>query len=128
VTADRFNKTLDEFASKQAPEAVTKALRATCLRGLGRLVDRTPVDTGRARGGWQVEVGTKPDTPTGQIDPAGEATKARGGIAIARSEAGDVVFITNVVEYIEYLEHGHSQQAPNGMLEVTVNELERMFK
>jgi len=39
-----------------------------------------------------------------------------------------MVWITNNVDYIEKLEHGGSQQAPQGMVSVTVAELRTMFK
>ena len=73
----------------------------------------TPVDTGRARGNWHCTVGTP---FAGQ-----DATGIDGSIqaAIPR-RAGSVVYLTNNVPYIQKLEYGGSQQAPAGMVRVSV--------
>jgi hypothetical protein len=55
------------------------------------LVLTTPVDTGKARNGWQID------------------------------DAGGVVEITNNVEYIAKLNDGHSAQAPAGFIEAAVD-------
>ena len=39
----------------------------------------------------------------------------------------EMVWISNNVDYIEFLEHGSSQQAPEGMLAVTIEELRMIF-
>lgn len=52
-----------------------------------KLVEWTPVDTGEARGGWQVDIPSKP------------------------SEAAEV---SNAVEHIAFLVEGSSPQAPDG--------------
>ena len=52
-----------------------------------------------------------------------KATRAKR----ARLKKGDgekVIFITNNLPYINALENGHSDQAPSGMLAVTLNEVE----
>ena len=49
---------------------------------------RTPIDTGQARAGWEVE------------------EKTNGN-----------VWVENMVEYVQYLEDGHSRQAPNGFIQ-----------
>jgi hypothetical protein len=70
--------------------------RALVLDIFRNIQIRTPVDTGRARGNWQVEFnGTQ------------EAT------------------IYNNLPYIERLENGWSQQAPAGFVRVTLSEFER---
>jgi hypothetical protein len=60
-----------------------------------RIQELTPVDTGRARSGWRMEV-----------------------------EPGGSYLILNPVEYILHLEHGSSRQAPQGMVNVTLAEKE----
>ncbi len=58
------------------------------------LKQATPIDTGKARGGWEYQL-----------------TKS------------DIAYITNEVEYIGYLNDGHSQQAPAYFVEQTVHRL-----
>jgi hypothetical protein len=80
----------------------------------------TPVDTGRARGGWQVGVDNDPLGDTGRLDPSGRETIAAANNELGLVNAESVVYISNNVEYIGELEKGHSQQAPYGMLGVAV--------
>lgn len=79
------------------------------------VVKGTPVDTGRARGGWQVEIGREPPVQS-IIDPTGAATFARANDKLApyRQGIGDqklaAVWITNGVPYIEVLDRGLKRQ------------------
>lgn len=81
----------------------------------GRLVQRTPVDTGRARAGWHIEGEENEWRP----DP-GEYEKAKAeAVAIISQEVlkledlskADVIYIMNNVEYILPLEAGWSRQS-----------------
>ena len=53
----QFNKSIDDFARK-IPGKVSALQKKIVLEALKRIVERTPVDTGRARGNWQVTIGT----------------------------------------------------------------------
>jgi len=79
------------------------------------VVDRTPVETGRARGSWLLTL----NTPTKQYtrrDPTGDATIRAMLIVIqAMEDCEDAVLYSNC-PYMGRLENGHSRQAPNGML------------
>lgn len=83
----------------------------------GLIVKRTPVDTGRAQGAWDVTTGS----PSTKKPPAGPTTSSFPALAITGKES---LFIVNNVEYIEPLENGHSDQAPIGMVRVSVAETE----
>lgn len=87
----------------------------------------TPVDTGRARNAWHVVIGSStaiqpdPEPEPGQAyDRTGQAVLNRGAVVLAKVKAGDVVTLLNNVHYALRLEHGHSQQAPNGMVRVFI--------
>lgn len=116
-------------ATQGLPERELKLLlRKVILEGLTRVVLKTPVDTGRARGGWQVTLGISPDEneeSNRPVDKSGAATISEG--AAKDVPAFGIVFIANTVVYIERLEEGHSDQAPHGMLRVTFEELRAMF-
>lgn len=103
---------------------------------------RTPVDTGRARGNWQVTI----DMPARGEANVGDPVSAGRGV-IDKSPAFCTIWITNTVPYITVLEYGlfdpenpgpnkHGQvlvsggfsvQAPHGMVGVTLGELRAMF-
>ena len=138
-----FNREIDDFARK-LPEKVTVMQKKIVLEALRRLIQKTPVDTGRARLNWQVTI----DHPAeGQLDlrKFDKAKKAAAvvdapplsmvgqeviteAVGVLRSlPPFEMVWISNNVDYIEFLEHGSSQQAPEGMLAVTIEELRMIF-
>lgn len=59
-----------------------------------RIVERTPVDTGLCMASWEIQK-----------------------IGVGRYQ------IYNPIEYVSYLEDGHSQQAPDGIVEPTLAEV-----
>jgi len=121
-----MNVTPEEAAAKMRDRA-NRVVRMVALEALSRIVLRTPVDTGRARGNWQVGVG-EPDRSYAwdQYDPVGTETIAKGRPLLEAAPDGEILFVTNSVPYILPLEHGHSQQAPAGMVGVTIAELRQI--
>lgn len=96
--------------------------RALGLEALGRLVQKTPVDTGHARGNWFT---AEDKAPLSQIEGRTESeARTEGAAVIANFNINDHnLHLTNNVPYIERLENGWSQQAPQGMAKRTVQEL-----
>jgi hypothetical protein len=98
--------------------------RNLALDAGGRIVERTPVDTGRARGNWNFSIGTVDGSTTEDTDKTGTVTisKIRSGTKAAKF--GDTVYIANGLPYIHRLEYGWSKQAPAGMVRVVAAELQ----
>jgi hypothetical protein len=94
--------------------------RALVIEADRRLREKTPVDTGHARGNWNIGVGAPDDAVNDRTEGAGPGS-AR---AAPPMEIGDTAFVTNAVPYIGELEKGHSRQAPAGMVRVTAAELQ----
>ena len=94
-------------------------VRNVAVAILEKVVRTTPVDTGQARGNWQVYVSSDiPDVPflKGHTDADGASTIAAGKATISSKRApGQSIFISNSAPYIEALDRGWSQQAPTGM-------------
>lgn len=82
-----------ETIINQIEQQVVDVASKVTLDATADLVMATPVDTGRARQGWQAE------TP---------------------SKIGDEGHIINDVPYIDVLNNGHSTQAPAGFIETVV--------
>jgi hypothetical protein len=118
-----FNRQLREFAEKLVPDDARLMQRKIVLEALTRLIQKTPVDTGRARANWQVGIDAD---PSGQVDYQGQDALV-AGLSVIAAMPLCTAYITNNVEYIERLEEGHSKQAPAGMLSVTLEELGVMF-
>lgn len=92
----------------------------------GRLVQRTPVDTGRARAGWHIEGEEnewRPDKdafqktkkePNQTLPPLSQEERSAIAREVAKLEdlsKADVIYIMNNVEYILPLEAGWSRQS-----------------
>lgn len=81
----------------------------------GRLVQRTPVDTGRARAGWHIEGESSEWKPApGEYEKAKAEAAAVISQEVLKLEAlskADVIYIMNNVEYILPLEAGWSRQS-----------------
>lgn len=89
--------------------ATTKKLGLDVFRGV---IKRTPVDTGRARGGWMVGINAPNDESTSSPEagatpgsPQGTALQ-RGITVLAKATPFCEVFITNNVTYIVVLDQG----------------------
>jgi hypothetical protein len=99
---------------------VEKHVRAAALRVDQVVVVGTPFDTGRARGGWILTIGTPSAETNTPLDPSGAGAISQAAGAVRGFQAGrgvlGSIFITNNVEYILPLERGHSAQAPAGMV------------
>lgn len=96
---------------KKAGDKADAFCRVFCSELASRVVERTPIDTGAARSGWQPGI-------NGSI--IGDAYTVT--LAAAHVKAGDTFTMTNNVAYIRRLEWGWSQQAPNGMVRITLAE------
>jgi hypothetical protein len=103
---------LRAFMMKVGKDQASTATRAISLRVLSGVVLRTPVDTGRARANWQVDVGAGKSGEVEAEDKGGGGTITAGGSVIARQRDFQQVALTNNLPYIEKLEGGSSKQAP----------------
>lgn len=75
------------------------------------VVEKTPVDTGYARGNWQPGLNAPPFVPVSVLDPTAQAAPARIAALAAFIRPGDTFYITNNADYIELLNQGYSPQA-----------------
>ena len=98
--------------------------RALILEAAKRIILRTPVDTGRARANWQVVIGSPSPVLTAGTDRSGREGIAKAQQVAAEVTLDDEIYIVNGLAYIPALEDGHSDQAPDGMIAVTVAELQ----
>lgn len=103
--------------------------RKIALEMFRRVILRTPVATGLARGNWQSTIGAPAFGALKDTDPSGRAAVARATTACLawKAMSGASILLTNNLPYIERLEHGHSKhgyskQAPAGMVAITVAE------
>lgn len=117
-----------EWADKM--DDVQEAIAYIGLTALKGVVNKSPVDTGRFKGNWNVSFSAPDATITDKVDPSGGATISEGSatlVTYASFENLPTIHLTNGLPYSERLEDGYSGQAPGGMVGLTVAELEAMF-
>lgn len=84
------------------------------------MVEKSPVDTGRFKGNWQCGIGVlNLDTSAGN-DANGSGAIAKTIAAVQGWKAGQTIYMTNNLPYARRLEFGWSQQAPSGVVRLTV--------
>ena len=113
-----------EAAADKMRQQADRAFRALILECARRIIFRTPVDTGRARGNWQISIGSPRPTPDERTDKDGGSTVFNIVGDTKSVDSGEVVFLLNGLPYIVYLERGTSDQSPSGMVAITVAELQ----
>lgn len=119
--AGSFSADISRFISK-AQGNIDLALRQTVVLAAQGVVMTTPVDTGRARANWMFGKVLPKGTLDG-IDTSGAATIAKIAGQVTSLKAGGEVWIVNNMPYAGRLEYGYSQQAPAGMVRVTLANL-----
>jgi hypothetical protein len=107
---------------------VSLITRKVALEALRRVVQKSPVDTGRFRGNWNVAVGAPNTAATAALDPSGGQVLASGTAQIGSATGLAPIFVTNSLPYAQKLEEGSSQQAPAGIVSVTAAEIRTAFR
>lgn len=111
----QFNIALQKV-STQVPGLALQYQKEVTLFALNRIVLKTPVDTGLARGNWLVRSRTTEEKST-NLDQSGGATIAAAVSHLPSiKKAFGTIWIFNNLDYIQFLEEGSSMQAPAGMI------------
>lgn len=118
--AQSFKVQLDK-AIKQVENITLETFRLSVNEAFISAVSKTPVDQGIARNSWFCNLG---NSNGGQVAREGDSS-GQGSInaiydATSKTRLGDSVLLYNNLPYIERLEDGYSDQAPSGMVKLTV--------
>lgn len=119
MSPERFARRMRELGRSIEPAIGSEVNKAAGLI-LATVIPATPVDTGRARGNWQVGLGNSVRQEINRLDKTGAATVAQGNAHIASRPPGMTIYISNNVPYIGRLNEGYSAQAPAGFVELAV--------
>ena len=108
---------------------ILAVFRKTIIDLYRRLSELTPVDTGRAKASWGLSTtGYSTEAPEGEYSYNEVEGVINGNISeFALTLHDDQVTIYNNLEYMEFLENGSSQQAPHGMVALSLAEFEAFF-
>jgi hypothetical protein len=145
-----FSADIGKFCKKYDADIKT-VVRKISFEAFSRIILRTPVDTGRARANWGIGL-LAPNTTllVESEDKSGTATLQKTAAGVESWACTGSIFLTNNLPYIGVLEYGgypnppkvgtrikgkkfgsiksvngYSLQAPQGMVRITVTEMER---
>ncbi len=83
---------------------------------------------GQFRGNWFSSIDSPITTPEfGKIDRSGQGAISEA-IRVANNAVGHVYYLTNNLPYAQRLEYGWSTQAPQGMVRITMAEVDAAIK
>jgi hypothetical protein len=117
---------LGKYAQKQNMR-LDQIVRRSLLDVSRNVILKTPVDTGRARNNWQTAINVIPDGISEGQDKSG--AKAIGSAnATIGGAVGQVYYLVNNLAYIRKLEYGHSDQAPSGMVRLSLKEFDQIAR
>jgi len=108
--------------TKNAEVNMTTVARKVCLDLSKGVIVKTPIDTGRAKGNWQAAIGEYPTQELNVEDKQGTQTINKATMQANKLQRGDTFYLVNNLPYIAPLEVGWSQQAPQGMVRLTLRE------
>tara|TARA_R110000803_G_C11836017_1_gene303955 strand:- start:174 stop:545 length:372 start_codon:yes stop_codon:yes gene_type:complete len=114
-----FNADLSKFA-KTVNLDIETVVRKVAFDIYKGVTQKTPVDTGRAKANWNIGYGNANYTIT-------ENTTFRA-IAPPKGAGKRTIYITNSLPYINALENGSSKQAPSGMVNLTMQDVQRSIR
>ena len=110
-------------------QEVDKIVRETALVIDREVVVSTPVDTGRARSNWIVNIKSPARKTQGAYVPGGkgstasanvQAALAQGEAVVATRKTGQDIYISNNLSYISDLNNGSSAQAPAQFIQMAI--------
>ena len=108
ITVINLNSSIDKL-KKDTDKVIEQELRARSLKAFADVKLMTPVDTGQARNSWYIGY-----TETYLNDVGG----GNSNISILRPKnKPEEIIVTNGVTYIQFLNNGHSKQAPTKFIE-----------
>ena len=108
---------------KKANGNIKTVIQKIGMEAFKRVIEKSPVDTGRFRANWGVQIGSPYSGSSESFDKAGAATIGKATLAVAGWNAHGSIYLCNNLSYSIPLEYGHSTQAPGGMVRTTVAEM-----
>ena len=100
---------LGRFLTEHVKTESALEYKATAFELFGQIIEKTPVDTGRARGNWNVSS----DTPDYETT---DSTQVQNPQLDDLNDFPDI-YIANGLDYVVELEEGKSwKHAPNGII------------
>ena len=118
-----FSIDISRFKLKSEQQMKTVIQQIT-MEAFKRVILRSPVDTGRFRANWGAAIGTATTGTKESFDKTGSATVAAATLTVFDWNCAGSIYLVNSMAYGPKLEYGSSSQAPQGMVRVTISEMQ----
>lgn len=132
----QFSRLMEKRATV-VPKRVAEIKKEVAQLVLQSVVEDTPIDTGKAKSNWQVNLGSpataavpaySPGTHGSTANSNVTATIAAGNLVISGTTPGVDIHITNNLHYIGDLNRGTSTQAPAGFVQAAAIRASNLIK
>jgi hypothetical protein len=99
-------------------KSVDTVMRYASMTLYGEIIQGNPVDTGFSRANWNISL----NEPNYSVRGARNANASYSPQPAVVPENRQLlpIYIANGVNYVVFLEEGHSKQAPNGFIRIAV--------
>ena len=110
-------------AIEKAKDKAELATRKITLELFSNVILKSPVDTGRFRANWNCSIGSPDRSTSEETDKSGSAAIGRVRSEVTKYTLdGRSIYLANSLPYAERLENGWSDQAPQGMVRLSIIE------
>lgn len=121
---NNYRADLEKAYQKKVLDRLEKTVVSVALLAHAQIVQTTPVDTGRAKANWFLDIN---NVDVKLVEPNYD----NEGEALARSQSYDIdkaIFISNNLPYIRRLNEGYSDQAPAGFVDGAIQVAKRKIE
>lgn len=119
-----FGADISRYAKKTGL-SIEHSIISICTEASVSIIERTPVDSGTARGNWYATINAESSDTDDNRREKSALSDARNK---AQKAAGNIFILTNNLPYIRRLEYGWSTQAPQGMVRITAAKVNEALK
>ena len=119
-----FAATIDSFVAA-TEQRMTAVFREATQRTISKAQSRIPIDTGFARASVRASTASMPPIESGSRPEPGRSYAYDGGevaLTIANAQLGQTIYAGWTASYVQFLEYGHSKQAPAGFVGISAAE------
>ena len=110
-------------AIEKAKDKAELVARKITLELFSAVILKSPVDTGRFRANWNCSIGSADKSTSEATDKEGAGSIGRVRAEVTKYTLdGRSIFLANSLPYAERLENGWSDQAPQGMVRLSIIE------
>jgi len=128
TNSDEFFLEIDKWKKDLTQKQAIRFTKKMALELLRRIILKSPVRTGRFRANWMVGIGERnqdiADNPKDSRSPIRRQALKEAIAALSSYKTLTTIHLSNNLPYARALENGHSKKAPQGMVAISIAEMD----